>query len=111
MDFKLAEQDDWRKQSCGCKYLSDWFVKKEKVLTANESFLKQKKGSFYKKKVKEVKLGSFQREGGRRGQMDEEKNEIKNIVSDYEERVKTYTVTFNANGGYYEIDNITINIF
>ena len=40
MDFKLAEQDDWRKQSCGCKYLSDWFVKKEKVLTADESFLK-----------------------------------------------------------------------
>ena len=30
---------------------------------------------------------------------DEEKNEIKNIVSDYEERVKTYTVTFNSNGG------------
>ena len=30
---------------------------------------------------------------------DDEKNEIKNIVSDYKEQIKTYTVTFNSNGG------------
>ena len=89
MDFKLAEQDDWRKQSCGCKYLSDWFVKKEKVLTADESFfLKQKKEGFYRNKEEEVKLGSFQREGGRIGQMDEEKMRFEGGGYEDEERGK-----------------------
>jgi len=30
---------------------------------------------------------------------DDEKTEIKNIVNNYKEQVKTYTVTFNSNGG------------